>query len=99
MADGGEDNDADQEAEAEKRDEGEVVVNVASLREQLDEIRTNMAANNDRLDDTVLNKLYEIFRLLIVHSPKYIPRSSLRMKFRCGYAHVIRLLGNAIQIV
>lgn len=54
-ADGDEGN---QEEEVEEQDEKEVVV---KLQEQLDEIRTNMATNNGRLDDAVLNKLLNIY--------------------------------------
>ncbi|XP_072756801.1 adenylate kinase 7 isoform X2 [Anoplolepis gracilipes] len=51
------DNKEDQEEKVEKQDEKEVV-SVAKLQEQLDEIRSNMATNNGRLDDVVLNKLF-----------------------------------------
>ncbi|EFN64839.1 Putative adenylate kinase 7 [Camponotus floridanus] len=54
-ADGDEGDRKDQEEEVEEQDEKEVIV---KLQEQLDEIRTNMAANNGRLDDAVLNKLF-----------------------------------------
>lgn len=45
------------EEEVEEQDEKEVVTSTAELQEQLDEIRTNLAVNNGRLDDVVLNKL------------------------------------------
>lgn len=54
VEDGDEDNKRNQEEEVEEQDEKEVIV--AKLQEQLDEIRTNMATNNGRLDDVVLNK-------------------------------------------
>lgn len=57
-ADGDEGNKGDQEEEVEEQDEKEVIV---KLQEQLDEIQTNMATNNGRLDDAVLNKLLNIY--------------------------------------
>jgi len=57
-ADGDEGDKKDQEEEIEEQDEKEVIV---KLQEQLDEIRTNMAANSGRLDDAVLNKLLNIY--------------------------------------
>lgn len=41
----------------EEQDEKEVIARTEELQEQLDEIRNNLAVNNDRLDDVVLNKL------------------------------------------
>jgi len=47
------DNKEVQEEEGEdKRD----IVSLSKLQKQLDEIRSNMAANNGRLDDIILNK-------------------------------------------
>lgn len=40
----------------EVEDKKEAIVSSAKLQEQLDEIRSNMAANNGRLDDIILNK-------------------------------------------
>ncbi|XP_025161964.1 adenylate kinase 7-like [Harpegnathos saltator] len=48
----------EEEEEVEEQDEKEIVASRVELQEQLDEIRTNLAANNDRLDDVVLNKLF-----------------------------------------
>lgn len=61
LKDTGEDNDEDkedreEEEEVDEREEKAVVASAAKLQEQLDEIRANMAANNGRLDDIVLNK-------------------------------------------
>ncbi|XP_077272220.1 adenylate kinase 7 isoform X2 [Temnothorax americanus] len=39
-------------------DKKEIIVSPVKLQEQLDEIRSNMAANNGRLDDIILNKLF-----------------------------------------
>lgn len=52
---GGNEDKGAQEEEVENKKE--VTVSLAKLQEQLDEIRSNMAANNGRLDDIVLNKL------------------------------------------
>lgn len=57
-ADDDEGDKGNQEEEIEEQDEKEVIV---KLQEQLDEIRTNMAANNGRLDDVILNKLLNIY--------------------------------------
>lgn len=43
--------------EEEEQDEKEVVASTMELQEQLDEIQANLATNNGRLDDVVLNKL------------------------------------------
>ncbi|EFN87130.1 Putative adenylate kinase 7 [Harpegnathos saltator] len=48
----------EEEQEVEEQDEKEIVASRVELQEQLDEIRTNLAANNGRLDDVVLNKLF-----------------------------------------
>lgn len=49
----------DEDEGAQRREVGdkkEAIVSSAKLQEQLDEIRSNMAANNGRLDDIILNK-------------------------------------------
>lgn len=61
-ADGNEDKGAQEEEVGDKK---EVIVSLAKLQEQLDEIRSNMAANNGRLDDIVLNKLLNIDALVL----------------------------------
>lgn len=48
--------DGDEDKGAQDEDKKEVFVNLVKLQEQLDEIQSNMAANNGRLDDIVLNK-------------------------------------------
>ncbi|XP_011694075.1 PREDICTED: adenylate kinase 7-like [Wasmannia auropunctata] len=53
---GGDENKGAQKEEVE--DKKEVVLSPAKLQEQLDEIRSNMAANNGRLDDIILNRLF-----------------------------------------
>ncbi|KYN20601.1 Putative adenylate kinase 7, partial [Trachymyrmex cornetzi] len=50
---GNDENKKTQEKADDKRE-----VNLARLQKELDEIRSNMAANNGRLDDTILNKLF-----------------------------------------
>lgn len=47
----------EEEEEVEEEEEEEAVAMIAKLQEQLDEIRVNMAKNNGRLDDIILNKL------------------------------------------
>lgn len=55
-ADGDEDKKSEESQEEEVEDKKEATVSLVKLQEQLDEIRSNMGANNGRLDDTVLNK-------------------------------------------
>lgn len=63
LKDTAEDGDEDKwnQEDMEEKNEEEVISSVAELQEQLDEIRTNMIANNGRLDDVVLNKLLNIY--------------------------------------
>lgn len=49
-----------QDVEEDVEDKKEVIVSLIKLQEQLDEIQSNMKANNGRLDDIVLNKLLNI---------------------------------------
>lgn len=73
-ADDDEDDKKDQEEEVEEQDEKEVIV---KLQEQLDEIRTNMTANNGRLDDAVLNKLLNIYTSQVPYTRKSFSMSFL----------------------
>lgn len=107
VEDGDQGNKRNQEEEVEEQDEKEVIVSVAKLQEQLDEIRTNMAMNNGRLDDIVLNKLLNIF--LFIRQVLYT-RESFSISFRsnvCSECHervnvsdfdAINVLGEASPI-
>lgn len=99
VEDGDQGNKRNQEEEVEEQDEKEVIVSVAKLQEQLDEIRTNMAMNNGRLDDIVLNKLLNIF--LFIRQVLYT-RESFSISFRsdvCSECHERACLRSTVHIV
>lgn len=68
----GEDKEAKEEEKIEEQDEKEVIVNDTKLQEQLDEIRTNMARNNGRLDDVVLNKLLNTYTCQFLYAQNFL---------------------------
>lgn len=79
--------------EEDVEDKKEVIVSLVKLQEQLDEIQSNMAANNGRLDDTVLNKLLNI-DILVFYKFSYVfsDGSSLASQVRVylgSTAHVV----------
>ncbi|EGI65491.1 Putative adenylate kinase 7 [Acromyrmex echinatior] len=52
------DNDENKRTQEEEEEDDKREVNLARLKEEFDEIQSNMAVNNGRLDDTILNKLF-----------------------------------------